>query len=216
MKLELSLTANVLRIILLVTVILLTTGGVAGFIVAQGTLQKFAASISQTEVDAAAVDGNIAKFKQLETTLKNTQDIKNKADSIAIPASDYPVAVIANITNIAKESNVDIQSIGYGDNTTTGAAASSGTTPTPTPTTSTPTTLPNGAPIPGNTTPQSTSAKKTVNVTLKSPLDYTSLMSFIKRIENNSTYLHITSISLTKAEANSVTVLPFTIEVYTR
>ena len=94
---KLSLNAKSLRIVLLACILLLIAGAVVGFIFARKQLQAFATSISQMETDASSVDSSIATLKQLEVTLKGTEDIKAKANSLTVPASDYPVSVITNM-----------------------------------------------------------------------------------------------------------------------
>ena len=205
---KLTLDAKLLRIILLAGMLLLVCGAVAGFIFAQKKLQEFATSISQIEADAAAGDGNIAALQQLQDTLKTTQDIKTKADSIAVPASDYPVVVIQNITNIANRAGVKLTSVSYGDSTSPTAQPTPGGTATPV--------NPGAVTAPATGIEPSGVTKKTINVTTESPVNYDALMSFLRGIETDDMYMHITKVSITKADGNSVTTQPFVIEVYVR
>lgn len=208
-----SLNAKSLRVILAASMLLLIAGAVAGFIFAQKQLQAFATAISQIEADAAVGDDNIITLKQLETTLKDVRDVKSKADSIAVPTSDYPVAVIKNITNIANKSGIPLTGISYSD----GDSSTTAATGTPTPTTPAPTTATPGATAtPSTVTTPTGVTKKTINVSTASPVSYDNLMNFLKRIENDDMYLHITKVSLTKSEGNTVTTQPFIIEVYVR
>jgi len=204
---KLTISPKSLRSVLLVVILVLIAGTIAGFIVARNQLQEFAASISQMEVNAASVDSNIETLKKLQVTLKEAEDIKAKTNSITVPASEYPVSVIANITAVAKQAGVKLTSINYGD-----ASTPSGATQT----------TPNGgaatgtAPAPTQATTPSGVTKKTVNVTVESPVSYDALMNFIKGIETDDMYMHITKISLTKADGKTVSTQPFTIEVYTK
>lgn len=201
---KLTLDAKKLRIILLVVMLILVVGTVAAFIFARKELQSFATSISQMEADAASVDSNIAALKQLEGTIDEVRDVKSKADSIAVPASEYPVAVIANINKIASKAGVTIASISYGDTSADSNAAN------PVPPSST------GVTAPPATTSPSGMTKKTVNVALESPVDYDALMNFIKGIETDDMFMYITKVSLAKSSDNAVNTQPFTIEVYTK
>ncbi len=207
---KITLNAKILRIILLMLMLLLISGSVAGFIFAKSKLQEFATSISQIEADAAAGDGNIEALQQLEGTLEKTRDIKTKVDSIAVPAADYPVVVIQNITDIAAKAGIELTSVSYGDSTETPTTQSTpGTTTTPGVGTTT---------APAAEAPQTVSGatKKTINVTTESPVSYDVLMSFLRGIESDDMYMHITKVSMTKETGNLVTTQPFTIEVYVR
>lgn len=209
---KLSLNAKSLRIVLLVCILLLIAGAVVGFILARNQLQAFATSISQMETDASSVDSSISTLKQLEVTLKGTEDIKSKASSLTVPASDYPVSVITNIKSIAERSGVKLSSINYGDSSASGSSA---------PSTAAPSTPAGGTASPAApTTPQAAQpsgvTKKTVSVSTESPVNYNAFMSFIKGIETSDMYMHITKLSITKADGNSVNVQPFTVEVYTK
>ncbi len=207
---KITLNAKVLRTILLVVMFLLISGSVAGFIFAKSKLQEFATSISQIEADAAAGDGNIATLQQLEGTLEKTRDIKTKVDSIAVPAIDYPVVVIQNITDIASKAGIGLTSVSYGD-----SAETSSTQSTPSATT-TPGVGTTTAPTAGTAQTVSGATKKTINVTTESPVSYDVLMSFLRGIESDDMYMHITKVSMTKTTGNLVTTQPFTIEVYVR
>lgn len=209
---KLTLNAKILRIILFVSMVLIVAGAAAGFIFARKELQAFATSISQLEADAASVDSNVETLKQLETTVKENGDIKAKAEAIAVPASQYPVAVIANITEIANQAGVSLTSINYGD----GAGNTASGTPQTTPTTDGTSAVPGSTPAPAAGATPSGVTKKTVNVTTESPVNYDALMKFIKGIETDDMFMHITKISLTKGIDNSVNTQPFTVEVYVR
>lgn len=208
MKLKVSLNAKSFRIVLLIVMLLLVIGAVGGFIFARNKLETFASSISQMEADASQVDGNIEALKKLQVSLKDTQDITAKVNAITVPASDYPVAVIGNVTAIAKRSGVKLSSVNYGESADTPTAqtppSGTGTPPAITPQTT------QEAPVPAGVT------KKTVNVVVESPVDYTAVMNFIKNIETDNMYMHINRITLTKAEGTSVTLQPLAIEVYTK
>ena len=203
---KLTLNAKRLRIILMVGILLVTIGAVGGFMLARNRLQTFATSISQMEADASSVDSNIEALKKLQVTLKGTEDIKAKLNSITVPTSEYPVSVIANVTSIAKRSGIKLTSINYGEATdtkkATPQAGTLGATAAP-------------QPAPEAATPSGVT-KKTVTAVVESPVDYTAFMNFIKGIETDTMYMHITRITLTKAEGKTVTVQPLTIEVYTK
>lgn len=210
-----TFTAKNLRAILVTTVLLLFVGTVAGFNFAKDKLQEFAVSIRQTEIDAATGDNSIAKLKEIEKTLDDIKDVKKKADSIAVPLSSYPVAVINNINAIAAKSGVTIASINSSDNETEGSTPPSTSAPTAAPT------QPGTTPQNGTNAPQSTAAptgvtKKSINVTVTSPVEYSALMQFLRNIENDKMFLHTTKVSMTKAEGTMVTTQQFVIEVYVR
>ncbi len=202
---NLSLNAKRLRIVLFIAMALLLVGAVGGFILARSKLQSFASSISQMEADSTSIDGSIETYKQLQDKLKQSEDIKTKVNSITVPTTEYPVSVISNVTGIAKQAGVTINSINYGESSDTAKTtpqAPAGGAPTATPEAT-------------QTTPAGVT-KKEVNVVLATPVDYDALMAFIKAIETDEMYMHINRITLTKSEGNTVTVQPLIIEVYTK
>lgn len=205
-----GLNAQKLRVLLSVIILLLFAGGTAGFIFARQQLKDFATSIIQLEADAKATDASIVTLQQLEKSIDSYDSVRKKANSMAIEASDYPVGVINTLTGLANQSGVELANVSYGEKSdstssseSTPAASESGTIQPP------------GAAAP--TTPAAPGVtKKTLNVTMKSPLDYDRFMDFLKKIENHPTYLHIVKVSMTKDSGNLIKVEPLTVEVYLR
>jgi hypothetical protein len=207
-----TLTAQNLRILLGIGALLLVVGTATGFIFAQQKLQEFASTIIQLETDAKATNDSITTLQQLSTTLEGYKDVKQKAESITVSTSDYPVEVIKSITKLAGESNVKLTDISYGNDAAQGGESGvvppEGTAAAPLPTAA-------GEPAASTSTPEGVE-KKTINVSVESPVDYNQFMLFLKKIETNDTYLHVTKISMSKGPENTITVQPFVIEVYVK
>lgn len=205
-----AMSAQKLRALLIAVMLLLFVGATAGFIFAQQQLQNFATTIVQLEADAQATNGNIASLQQLEKTLTDYASVQQKANSIAINASDYPVEVINTLTQLANQSGIRLTNVSYGNNENAGSGGAPSGSPAPTP----------ASPAPGgaNATPSTPAGltKRMLNVTVQSPVDYNGFTNFLSRVENSSMHLHITKLSLARESGNSISVQPFTVEVYLR
>lgn len=194
-----ALTARSLRIILAIAIVLILAVSVAGFYFAQKELRSYSATISQLNADAKSGDNNITAYRNLSIELQKNQASAEKAKSIVAQSKEYKYQdqIVQDLSAIAAKSKVTILSYSFGATT-----AASGAATAPAPTTTTPT-----APASGLNT-------KSVSVTINSPLEYTSLMAFIREIESNPLKMQIGSVSLTKGTGTTVASQGFTIEVY--
>lgn len=202
-----TMTAKRLRAVLLAGMLAIIVLAVAGFVFAQNSLNNYALEISKQNADAQTGDQNIQTLRKLETVLTERQSIVQKANSIVAENSTYADRAISDITRIAAQSGVSLGGFEFiGDAAATGAATGAPTAPaTPVagaPVTAAPTTAPAGV------------SKKSISVTLGTPLKYSSLMKFIDGIENNSLRMQIKSVSMTKDQDDMVGTQPFVIEVY--
>lgn len=195
------MTARSLRIVLSIMILLVIIAVIAGFVVAKTKLDDYATSISQLNADAQSGDSNIQTLRNVQTKLEQEKDTVAAARSVVAEEATYANTVINAVTSIAKQSGVSITSFEFVDS----EAGAVPTTPTPvTPVQPSATSI-----TPGVT-------KKSISVSLKSPLNYATLMNFIKGIETSSLKMQLTSVSLTKDASSQVATLPFIIEVYVR
>jgi hypothetical protein len=198
-----TLTATKLRLLLIIGMILIVVSAIAGFYFAQQMLSKYASEISNLNANAEAGNDNIQTLRSLEDQLANEREAMTKARSIVAQSQQYLYQdqIVEDLSKIAGDSGVVITQFDFASTTGTPGATSGSTTPPP-----------------ASSTPSVTSGLKseTVNVTIKSPLQYTALMNFIKAIELNPLKMQIASISLTKDEGSTVTSQAFTIEVYVK
>ncbi len=200
-----GLTAQRLRVVLIIGMVIITVAATAGFMYAKAGLDAYALAISSLNADAQSGNTNILTLKNLQTRLDNEQDLVNETRGIVGSSAGYTDTVINNISSIARNSGVSVTSINFVDDAETGAATTAPTTATPA--------------APGTTpAPVATSGvtKKIVSVTLANPLSYDALMSFLKNLESNELKMQPTNVSMTKDKGSLVTTQPFTLEVYVR
>ncbi|MES2876519.1 MAG: hypothetical protein V4678_03560 [Patescibacteria group bacterium] len=203
-----AMTAQRLRLILLISMLLLIAAMAGGFWFVQQGLKGYATTISSLNADAQSGDQNIQTLRSLETKLAEEQTTIATARSIVADNATYADQVINDITRIANESGVNITSFEFIDSSTTTLTAPSSPATT--------------APAAGGAQPMATTAtpsgvtKKSVTVALESPLKYSTLMSFIQKIEANELKMQIPSVTMTKEKDDNVTTQTFSIEVYVR
>lgn len=198
-----ALTARRLRIILIVTMVLVILGAGGGFIYAKTGLDSYVASIRQLNADADSGNSNIVTLKNLKTKLEQEQTLINKTHAIIADNSTYADTIINSITDIANSSGVAMTSLEFVDDAaaaTTGTAAPATTTPA----------APSTTPVLAGVT------KKSITVTLKSPLSYSSLMKFLAGIEMSTPKMQINTVTLSKDTGDNVATQAFTIQVYVR
>lgn len=199
------MTAQKLRIVLFIVMIAIVALAAGGFMYAKSGLDSYATTISQLNADAESGDSNIQTLRKLKTTLDEERTTIERARSVVASSSDYADKVISNISSIASQSGVTITSIEFTDNASA-AGTASGAAQTAQGTTTAPAAT--GAPA-GLT-------KKSVLVSIKTPLDYDTLMRFIGAIESNTLKMQLTGLTLTADSNGQVTTQALTIEVYVR
>lgn len=198
-----GMTAQRLRIVLAIIMVAIIAAAVVGFIFFQKNLAAYATSISQLNANAQSGDEDIRTLQDLKTRLDQQQVLIQKTRAIVGDSSSYADTVVSDVSQIGAESGVAVKSIAFVDSTTTSA------TPAP------------AAPTSSSTMPSASGAstgvvKKTVTVSIQSPLSYTSLMNFLAKIESNELRMHITKIVMTKDKGNNVATQDLTIEVFVR
>lgn len=196
-----GMTAQRLRVVLFFIMVLIMVAAVVGFSIVQKNLASYATSISKLNADAQSGDKDIRTLKSLKTRLAEQQELIQKTRAIVGDASSYADTVINDISQIGTQSEVQVKSIAFAENiSAAGATGAPLTAGTPTPTTA----APSGV------------TKKTVTVSIASPLSYTNLMKFLSRIETNQLRMHVTKVTMTKDTGNDVATQDLTIEVYVR
>lgn len=221
-----SLNARMLRIILVVSLLLLAGCGIAGFYYMQTILRKDAMEISALNTEAAASEGKITALINIQKYLEEHKDDQLKAAEIVAESKQYKYQneIIDAVSAIASKSGVTVSSYTFNEAPTGAGGAATPPAAQPTPAPTTPTT-PDAAAAggAGAATPAATLNSKTVTVAIKNPVDYKSLMSFIRRIEQNNTKMQIANVSISRATSeggedisSSVTTNAFEIEVYVK
>ncbi len=196
-----GMTAQRLRIVLFVVMVLIMVAAVAGFTIVQKNLANYATSISKLNADAQSGDKDIKTLQGLKSRLAAEQDLILKTRAVVGDASTYADTVISDISLIGAKSGVPVKSITFAGDTVA-ETAPQGVPSTPSAST--------------KTFSSSTVTKKTVTVSIQSPLSYTSLMKFLAGIESNELRMHIARVAMTKDKDNDVATQDLTIEVYVR
>ena len=191
------LTATQLRLMLSISMFVIALMAGIGFVFVNSQLKNYAIEVSHVAADANASRDNLQNLQKIQTQLQEDQDIVQKTNSIVAESQSYQYQdqIINDINNYASKAGIGITDINFATQTTT-APGSAPTTTTP---------IPTGV------------KSSTVAITLKNPIDYASLLRFIKSIEQNLTKMQVSRINLSKdTVTNGVTSDILTLQVYVR
>ncbi|HEU4831028.1 MAG TPA: hypothetical protein VFS65_02565 [Candidatus Saccharimonadales bacterium] len=192
-----TLKASSLRTTMAVIIYLIIGLIGAGFYYAQDWLQKEAAAVGQVVAQSTAGDGNTQAVEALRAEIAERQPAAIKAESIMMSSQTWRTQIVQDLNRYAAKTGITITNYDFAK--TDAAAATS--------------------PAASNTAPLLAGGLQTasINITLQSPIEFSSLMKFIKEIENSIPKMQISGIVLNRSEgSNAVTVQPLTITVYTR
>lgn len=213
-KKKTALTASKLRYLLLGILVLLFLIGGGGFYFVQNLLKGYAKETSTLNSQASISDQNLEALRNIQAYLANHEQDQELAQKVVADSKQYRYQneIVSDISKFANQSGISITSYNFTSDSTTGTTGS-GTTPP----------AAGGTAAPSTTSPATggvSSLKSTkVNVTIKSPVNYTNLLDFISRIEQNITKMQIAGISLTRSDEggkSQVSSESFDIEVYVR
>ncbi len=199
-----GMTARRLRIVLFIIMIAIVAAAASGFLYVKSGLEHYAATISQLNADAASGDSNIQTLRGLKSKLEQEQEVIKKTQSVVANSADFADKVIGNISNIAAQTGVTITGVEFTDSSGS-AAPTTSAPPQATGTSTTPAT----ASTPGVT-------KRTVSVSIKTPLEYSTLMQFLGALESNDLKMQPTSLTLSKDQGSQVGTQSLLIEVYVK
>lgn len=207
-----AMSATKLRLLLIIGMVLLGIASIAGFYVAQAQLMKYANEISTLNATAQTGNESLQTLRTLEAKVNEERAAIAKARSIVSESKQYLYQdqIVNDISRIAGDSGISITQFDFAGSQQTGAT----TTPAAGGATTTSPTDMAGSSASGLSTLKS----ETVTVSVKSPASYTSLMNFIKAIEQNPTKMQIANISMTAetSDRNKVSSQTFIIKVYVR
>lgn len=207
-----SLTPTKLRLLLSISMFLIVAAGIGLFYVVEQHLKMTADSVSKATASANASRNNIKTLQAIKDELAKQQDAIKRANDIAASSQSYNYQnqVISDLNTYATRAGVTITNIDFATAAAPGAANTSTATPA----------VPAapGAPAAAPASPAPSGLRTaTVSVTLKSPLDYTSLLNFFNMLEQSVPKLQIAKVNLSKSgSGGSVTSDVLSIEVYIR
>lgn len=204
-----TMNASMLRMILIVVMLLIVGLTVGGFYFAQGKLREYATSISVLKADAEASSSNVQLYRTIENKLDEEKNTIAEAKEIVAESQEYQYQdqIVRDLTQISRDTGVVITGFTFSETEATPTTPGAAPVATPPTTGTTP-----------SATPQAAGAgalnSRKVDVAIQSPLDYNTIMNFIRKIEQNKLKMQIASVSLAKGDGNEVTSQSFSIEVY--
>lgn len=213
-----AMNARRLRTILIIVMLLIIAAVAGGFIYAQKSLTGYAQEISQLNANADTGDQSIATLKNVENRLKDEKDTIEAAHSVVADNSTFAERVVSDVTRAAAEAKVAIKTVEFVDTPATGSTAPTAAPMATPPAAATTNPLSADRSTAGATaTPAAPSiSQKSISIAIESPVKYTNLMDFIRRVESNEIKLQIASVNLTKGENGTVTTQTFSIGAYVR
>jgi hypothetical protein len=200
MKKQNNLTATRLRLILSISLFVITLAGGVIFSFINGQLKTYAVEVSHKVIDANASRDTVQTLQRIQQELNNDKDIIARTNSIVADSQSYQYQdqIVGDLNNYASAAGIVITNMDFSTNTTAGAT---NTTTPPT----------NKAAAPAGVKSVS------VSVTLKNPIGYDNFLRFVRSIENNLTKMQIQKITLSKGTAgNDISSDVLTIQVYTK
>lgn len=199
-----GLTAQKLRILLLVGIALLIVISGVGFWFVHKQLTSFAEQVRASTATANASTQDLANLQSLKTQLAEDADTVERTKNIVADSQyySYQDQIIKDINTYASRAGVTITGFTFGAGTSGPGSQSA---------------VGNGAANAVGAKPVPGLKSVSVSVTIKSPVKYNSIMNFIHSIEQNLTKMQLAGISLTKdPQSDNVTANSLTLEVYTR
>ena len=204
MSKKFTLTATNLRIILAVSLVVITAIGAGGFALAYNWLDGFAADASTVASHAAASESELQELSQTEKMLKTQHHAVERASKIAAESKSYQYQdqIINDLNDFARKAGITISDITFADDNAKGGSSSSNKT---------------GTSLPAIAGLKATTA----SVTVKNPVEYRKLLTFMYLVEQSLTKMRIANVDLSRSTAqgqapDSITSNTLTIEVYLR
>ena len=208
MSKKFTLTATNLRIILAVSLVVITAIGAGGFALAYNWLDGFAADASTVASHAAASESELQELSQTEKMLKTQHHAVERASKIAAESKSYQYQdqIINDLNDFARKAGITIADITFADNNAKGSSSSSSSSSSKT-----------GTSLPAIAGLKATTA----SVTVKNPVEYRKLLTFMYLVEQSLTKMRIATVDLSRSTAqgqppDSITSNTLTIEVYLR
>ena len=208
MSKKFTLTATNLRVILAVSLVVITAIGAGGFTLAYNWLDGFAADASTVASHAAASESELQELSQTEKMLKTQHHAVERASKIAAESKSYQYQdqIINDLNDFARKAGITIADITFADNNAKGSSSSSSSSSSKT-----------GTSLPAIAGLKATTA----SVTVKNPVEYRKLLTFMYLVEQSLTKMRIANVDLSRSTAqgqppDSITSNTLTIEVYLR
>lgn len=211
-----GLTPIRLRLILAVLLILLSAAAVGVFMVGYNQIKLHASTAQDVAAKAQASQSSLDNLRTTKKLLEENKSAVARADQLVSQSKSYVYQdqIISDINRYASEAGLSITNITFTDAKTTPVSA-----PT--------TTATSGATSAGGASPSLTTAASpagvksmTATVTLKNPVDYNNILTFIHLLEESLFKMQVSEIGLSRSsdqnKPDGVSSDVLTIEVYVR
>ena len=212
MSKKFTLTATNLRIILAVSLVVITAIGAGGFALAYNWLDGFAADASTVASQAAASESELQELSQTEKMLKTQHHAVERASKIAAESKSYQYQdqIINDLNDFARKAGITISDITFADDNAKGGSSSNSSS-------SSSSSSKTGTSLPAIAGLKATTA----SVTVKNPVEYRKLLTFMYLVEQSLTKMRIANVDLSRSTAqgqppDSITSNTLTIAVYLR
>ena len=190
------LTATKLRLMLSISLGVITLIAAGLFTFADGQLRQLAIEANHKTVDANASQNNLTTLEKVQDILEKEKTVVERARSIVADSKSYQYQdqIITDLNGFAAKNGVSITNVNF--------SSTSGTT----------------TPPPSTVAPMSGLKSTTVVVTLKTPVNYNNLLHFLASIEQNLTKMQVSKVTLSRGSATGTDINTdaLTIEVYIR
>lgn len=175
-----SITPTKLRIILSLSLLLLSAAGVGLFMVGYNQLKEFAASAQTVATQAQASQSSVQDLVTTQSFLEKNQEAVQKASQLVSESQSYVYQdqIISDINTYAGEAGLTITNISFA----TAATAAVGA----------PATAPAAVGVPAPAGVKS----MTASVTIKNPTDYTSILRFVHLVEGSLFRMQISQVGI--------------------
>jgi hypothetical protein len=201
-----NMTPVKLRIILALSLIVLSVLGVGVFTFGYGQLKQFVASAQDVATKAQASQSSVRDLVATKKFLEANADAVNRANQLAAESKSYVYQdqVISDINKYASEAGLIITNIAFTPATTAAVGSTPGAT----------------APATGSASAPSGVKSITANVTIQNPTNYLAMLNFIHLIEQSLFRMQISQVGISSTgdanNPNQVSSDILTIEVYVR
>lgn len=216
-----SMTPVKLRLILSLSLLILSVIGIGLFAIGYSRLKTFAIAAEKVTSQAQASQSSVQDLVSTKKTLEQDADAVNRASQLVAESKSYVYQdqIINDINKYANQAGLTITNISFSTPTTAPVGATSTPTPSKTPS-ETPSMTPSSTTgTIGTATPAGVKSM-TASVTLKSPADYLSILNFIHYIEQSLFRMQISQVGISASgdttHPDQVSSDVLTIEVYVR
>ncbi|MEO6109659.1 MAG: hypothetical protein ABIP50_01445 [Candidatus Saccharimonadales bacterium] len=163
-----GMKATSIRSLLTFVIVILILAMAGGFYLGLGKVRTTALDVSHTAADANASGKQIDELQKLKLVLTQSQGLVDKANALFSTPASYQSQALKDVQKYASQSGVTISNTNFDLKEDT------------------------------KDTPTVTNTSKPFSITLKSPVSYTKLLSFLDDIEGNLPKMQVTSIDLSR------------------